>query len=361
MDRPRSSKYDNPITLNVAVMFLFYILSISLCLSSISTCICVIFNPVGFFRTIANYILYALGLSIFLTFLFVGRLGYDFDDLTSHESTSSESTEILNVIEDKGSASQEAVDTAPIQERHHEMLGPQEMSDVLPIHEEQREGSAPQEVVQRTRVPSPPTPSHTVIKTPLSTPGASNNSLPKLPTETANTTDGNPHFREESFASPEDASYVAEQMENLPKTHAETIGQQNATANVITARESKKIEKWIDQTDVANNHAAKALHGMQNGDDTNHQDLNEDTSEITVKRRSNNTPLSEPQSVGQDSDFQKALRGFMTKGQKRNIRQEGSTVSMPSVGLSRESEFQGVVRRMFMLEKGERKGKALSV
>ena len=327
MDRPRSSKYDNPITLKVAVMFLFYILSISLCLSSVSTCICVIFNPVGFFRTIANYILHALGLSIFLTFLFVGRLGYDFDDLTSRESTSSESTEILNVVDEKGLASQEAVDTAPIQEKHHEKL----------------------------------TPSHTMIETPPSTPAASDNSLPRLRIETANTTDGNPHFREESFASPEDASYVAEQMENLPKTHAETVGQQSATANVITARKSKKIEKWIDQTDMANNHVAKAFHGMHNRDDTNHQDLNADTSEITVKRPSNDRPLSETQSVGQDSDFQKALRGFMTKGQKRSIRQEGSTVSIPSVGLSGESEFQGVVRKMFMLEKGKRKGKALSV
>ena len=341
-------------------MFLFYILSISLCLSSVSTCICVIFNPVGFFRTIANYILYALGLSIFLTFLFVGRLGYDFDDLTSRESTSSESIGILNVVDEKGSASQEAVDTAPIQEKHHEMLEAQEMSDVVPIHEGQREGSVPQEVVQRTQVQSAPASSYTVIETPPSTPAANDSSLPKLPTETADSTDGNPHFCE-GFASPKDASHVAEQMANLPKTHAETVGQQKATANVITPRESKKIEKWIDQTDIANNHPAKAFHGMQNGDDTNHQDLNEDTSEIAVKRRSNDRPRSEPQSVGQDSDFQKALRGFMTKGRKRSIRQGGSTVSMPSVDLGGESEFQGVVRRMFMLEKGERRGKALSV
>ena len=341
-------------------MFLFYILSVSLCLSSVSTCICVIFNPVGFIRTIANYILYALGLSIFLTFLFVGRLGLYFDDLTSREST-----DTLSVVEEKAPASQEAVDTAPVQEKYHEMSEPQEIFDLMPIQEEQREDSAPQEFVQTTLMPSPPTPLHTAIEAPSSTPAASDNSLPKLPIETANTTDGTPHFGEEDFASPEDVSHVAEQKEKTPKTHAtdhaETAGQSKATANVITARESKKIEKWIDQTDLANTHAAKAFHGTQKGDDTNHQDRNGETAEITMRRRSNDKPLSEAQSVGQDSDFQKALRGFMTKGRKCGMRQKGSTVSMPSDDLSEESEFQGVFRKMFMLEKVERKGKALSV
>ena len=351
MDRPRSSKYDNPITLNVVVMFLFYILSISLCLSSVSTCICVIFNPVGFFRTIANYILCALGLSIFLTFLFVGRLGLHFDDLTSRDSTAPKSTETLNVVDEKVPASQEAVDTAPVQEKQHEMPEAQEKLDVIPTHEEQHEGSAPQEVVQTTRMPSPPTPPHAVIETPPSTPAVSDDSLPKLPTETAKMTHETRRLGEENNASPEDASHV----------DAEPAGQSKATTNAITPRESRKIENWIDQTDMANTHAAKAFHGMQDGDDINHQDLNEDTSDITVRRLSNDRPLSETQSVGQDSDFQKALRGFMTKGRKRNMRQKGSTVSMSSDGLSEESEFQGGVRKMFMLEKGERKGKALSV
>ena len=351
MDRPKSSRYDNPITLNVAIMFLFYILSVSLCLSSVSTCICVIFNPVGTFRTIANYILYALVLSIFLTFLFVGRLGLHFDDLTSRESTSPRSTETLNVVDEKVPASQEAVDNAPVQKMHHEMLEPQETFDVIPIHEEQREGSVPQEVVQPTLMPAPPTPLHTAIETPSSTTAVSDDSLPKLPTGTANTINETPHFGEENIASPEDPSHV----------DAETTGQSEATANVITTRESRKIEKWIDQTDMANNHAGKAFHGMQNGDDTNHQDFNGEAAEITVKRRNNDRPLSETQSVDQDSDFQKALLGFMTKGQKRGMQQKGSTVSIPSDGLSEESEFQGVVRKMFMLEKVERKGKALSV
>lgn len=359
MDRPRSSRYDNPITLNVFVMFLFYILGISLCLSSVSTCICVIFNPVGFFRTIANYILCALGICIFLTFLFVGRLGLYFDDLTSRESTKT-----LNVVDEKVPASQEAVDTAPVQEKHHEMSEPQEIFDVIPIQEEQRESSAPQEFVQTTLMPSPPTPLYTVIETP-STPAASDDCLPKLPTETANTNDGSPHFGEENLASPEDVSHVAEQTENTPKTnatdHAETAGQSKATANVITARKSKKIEKWIDQTDLANTQTAKAFHGMQNGDHTNHQDLDGETAATTVERRSNDKALSETQSVGQDSDFQKALRGYMTKGRKCGKRQKGSIVSMRSDGLSEESEFQGVFRKMFMLEKVEKKRKALSV
>ena len=351
MDRPRSSKYDNPITLNVVIMFLFYILSISLCLSSVSTCICVIFNPLGFFRTIANYILCMLGLSIFLTFLFVGRLGLYFDDLTSRESTSPESTETLNVVDEKVPISQEAVDAAPVQEKHHEMSEAQEIFDIIPIHGEQREGSAPQEVVQTTRMPSPPTPLQTVIETPPSTPAASDNSPLKLPAETANTTNETAQFGEDNFTSPEDASHI----------DAEPAGQSKATVNAITARESRKIENWIDQTDLANTHAAKAFHGMQNGEDVNHQDLNEDTSAITVERRSNYRPLSETQSVGEDSDFQKALRGFMTKGRKRGMRQKGSTVSMRSDGLSEESEFQGGIRKMFMLEKVERKRKALSV
>ena len=348
MDRPRSSKYDNPITLNVAVMFLFYILSVTLCLSSVSTCICVIFNPVGTFRTIANYILCALVLSIFLTFLFVGRLGLHFDDLTSRESTSPRSTETLNVVDEKVPASQEAVDNAPIQEMHHEMLETQKTFDVIPIHEEQREGSAPQEVVQPALIPAPPTP---MIETPSSTTAVGDDSLPKLPAGTASTINEIPYLGEENIASPEGPSHV----------DAEPTSQPKATANDITARESRKIERWIDQTDLANTHAAKAIHGMQNGDDTNHQDLNGEAAEFTVKRRSNDRPLSETQSVGQDSDFQKDLRGFMTKGRKRGMQQKGSTVSMPSDGLSEESEFQGVVRKMFMLEKVEKKGKALSV
>ena len=340
-------------------MSLFYILGISLCLSSVSTCICVLFNPVGFFRTIANYILCALGICIFLTFLFVGRLGLYFDDLTSREST-----ETLNVVDGKAPASQGAVDTAPVQEKHHEISEPQEIFDVIPIQEEQREGSAPQEFVQPTLMPSPPTPLYTVIETP-STPAPSDDRLPKLPTETANTNDRTPHFGEENLASPEDVSHVAEQMENTPKTnatdHAETAGQSKATANVISARKSKKIETWIDQTDLANTHAAKAFQGMQNGDHTNHQDLDGETAETTVERRSNDKALSETQSVGQDSDFQKALRGYMTKGRKCGKRQKGSIVSMRSDGLSEESEFQGVFRKMFMLERVEGKGKALSV
>ena len=319
-----------------------------------------IFNPVGFFRTIANYILCALGICIFLTFLFVGRLGLYFDDLTSRESTKT-----LNVVDEKVPASQEAVDTAPVQEKYHEIPEPQEIFDVIPIQEEQCESSAPQEFVQTTLMPSLPTPLHTVIETPPSTPAASDNTLSKLPTGTANTTDGTPHFGEKNLGSPKDVSDVAEQMENTPKTnatdHAETAGQSKATANVITARKSKKIEKWIDQTDLANTHAAKAFHGMQNGDHTNHQDLDGEPAETTVERRSNDKALSETQSVGQDSDFQKALRGYMTKGRKCGKRQKGSTVSMRSDGLSEESEFQGVFRKMFMLEKVEGKGKALSV
>ena len=306
-----------------------------------------IFNPVGFFRTIANYILYALGLSIFLTFLFVGRLGLFFDDLTSREST-----ETPDVVDEEVPASQEAVNTAPIQEKHHEMSEPQETSDVVPIYGEQREGPAPQEVVQTTQVPSPRTPLHMIIETPPSTPVASDNSLPKLPTETANSNNETPHLGEGNIASPEDASHV----------DAEPVGQSKATVNAITTRESRKIENWIDQTDMADTHATKAFYGMQSGDDITHQNLNKDTSEITAKRSSSNDrPLSETQSVGQDSDFQEALREFMTKGRKRGMRQEGSTVSMRSDGLSEESEFQGVIRKMFMLEKVERKRKALSV
>ena len=310
-----------------------------------------IFNPVGFFRTIANYILYALVLSIFLTFLFVGRLGHNFDDLTSRESISPKSTKALNAVDEKVPASQEADDAVPVQKKHHEMSQSQETFDLTPIQEEQREGSEPQGFVQMTRMPSPPTPLHTVIETPPSTPAASDNSPPKLPTGTANATDGTPNLGEENFASPEDTSHV----------DAEPAGESKATTSAITARESRKIKNWIDQTDLANTHPAKAFHGMQNGDDTDNRDLNEDISEITVKRRSNDRSLSETQSVGQDSDFQTALRGFMTKGRKRGIRQRGSTVSMSSDGLSEESEFQGVVRKMFTLEKVERKGKALSV
>ncbi|KAL9136094.1 MAG: hypothetical protein Q9175_002699 [Cornicularia normoerica] len=353
MDRPRSSRYGNPLTFNVTVMFLFYILSISLCLSSFSTCVCVIFNPVGTFRTIANYLFYALGLSILLTFLFVARICIYFDNQASPQSQT-----IPKVVDGMVPASQEDVDAVPVQKTYREVSAPQGIVNATPSQGEHHEGSATQMVVQTTLMRSPPIPRLTMIGAPPTMPTASvlqqialEDGSKTLPIDTAMIADGTARFRGEMSDEPEQKENAsAAKAANYTDT-TETADQDKVTANVITARESRKIEKWISQINLANTHAAEAFSGVLKGDDSNDEDLDEAVPEIMVRRRNDGGPLSETRSASQVSDFQKALRVYMGKGPKYGMRQGRSGVSTPSKGSNEESEFQGLVRKIFMLER----------
>ncbi len=155
MDRPRSSEYGNPLTLNVAIMFLFYVLSISLCLSSFTTCVCVIFNPLDTFRTIARYFYYALGLSVLSTFLFISLTGFCFDDHPPPESQGTNGTGDETAIPEENpevQASQEAVNPAPVQEPRQEEPAPEEIVDAPPVQEPHHKEPAPQEIVEATPI-----------------------------------------------------------------------------------------------------------------------------------------------------------------------------------------------------------------
>ena len=330
-------------------MFLFYVLSVSLCLPSFSTCVCAIFNPLGTFRTITNYFFYALGLSVLLTFLFVGLTGVCFD-----EQAPQESQRIPEIVDEmpipaeyhEVPASQEAVDAAPVQEPHHEVSAPQDIVDSTPIQEEHLEVSAPQEVEEATLTPD----AFRETSAPRSSVEATTIHAAPTPLltmmDTAKVDNAVPRFCEETLASPEETNRAAEPKEKAPEatttSHTETV---------ITARESKKIEKWISQTNSADTHATAASRSALEGGDALDEDVSEETAETVPWRRNDGGPLSETQSVGRDSDFQKALRVYMEKGPRDAGRQGKSGSSTPSSGSSEESEFQGLVRKMFTLDK----------
>ncbi|CAD6580004.1 MAG: hypothetical protein ASARMPREDX12_009433 [Alectoria sarmentosa] len=336
MDRPPSSEYGNPLTFNVAVMFLFYVLSVSLCLSSFSTCVCVVFNPVGTFRTIANYLFYALGLSVLLTFLFVALTGVYFDALASPESTKTQ--EIVEECHEP--ASQEAVDAMPVQEEHREGSELQEVVRTTPNQEAYREVSASQEI--EGDVPVAGTSQQTALE----------DDSKKRSIDYATIVKEIPRLCEEISAPPEHVRDAAEQKENAPEAKAasqtEAARQDIAPANVITARESKKIENWISQTNLANIHAARAFCGMLNGDDGDDEGL---PSEIVVWDHGDGGPLSETRSLSPDSDFQRALRVYMDKRPRSGGAQRRAGVSTPSEESGEESDFRDSFRKMFKLQK----------
>ncbi|CAF9936838.1 hypothetical protein IMSHALPRED_010921 [Imshaugia aleurites] len=357
-------RYGNPLTFNIAVMFIFYVLSVSLCLSSFSTCVCVIFNPVGTFRTIANYISYALGLSVLLTFLLVTLTGVYFDDQASAESQGTRELvdEMLGSKEHvKGPATGRIVHNIPIQEVQHKyaaLLARQAGCEELVAVEAECES------------PGPLNDAHTFIAesaarddgAPHSTPAASASQhttvedySKEVPIDNAKTPDRTPRVCEEISGPPEESSEAAEDKDTTPRpkvaNHTETTGPEKAGNNVITARESKKIENWISQTSLANPHMAKTFRGMLKGDDTNDEDPIEATAEIMMWRRDDGDDSSEIRSMSEDSVFQKALRVYMGRKPNFGRRQRTSGNSSPNLGSSEESEFQGLVRKMLMLEK----------
>ncbi len=175
------------------------------------------------------------------------------------------------------------------------------------------------------------------------------------------TGDGISGFYEEIPASPE-MSDVDERKENVPEAkaaiHPETNGDDKATNQTMTARESKKIENWVTQTTLAENCAAEGTGSTLNGDDADCEDSSEEKMQMKMGERGEGVALSGTRSMIQDSDFQRALRVYMGRGKWCRM---GSGNSSPSLASSEESDFQGGVRKTFMLEKGGKKRKARSL
>ena len=354
MNHPPSSRYGSPLTINVVVMFLFYVLSVSLCLSSFSTCICVIFNPVGTFRTVANYLFYALGFSVLLTFLFVALTVYFDTQASLEEQRIREIVDETPSIEVHREAanSQDAIDFMPRQGTRHEVSSSQEIIDATPIQEGNYILRPPPIEAQTATLRN-----LTDIDTLTTNPATRDNPAPPCTSQqvalendpetpcidSADTINRIPRFSKNVSTSTTNAAY-----------HEETASQEKVTARFITARASKKIEKWISQTNFTNTHAAtaKAFRGVRNkGDDANDEDEDLDGEIMACSG-----PLCETHSADRDSDFQKALRVYMGTGGKCGGRKRRWGCSTPSLASSGESEFQGGIRKTFMLEKvGERR------
>lgn len=402
MTRPQSSRYGNPLTFNVAIMFLLYVLSVTLCLSSASTCACVIFNPVGTFRTIANYIFYALGLSLLLTFLSIPLIVVYFDIRASPEPQT-----VVQVGDEKQmpeehremSATAEIVGAMPIPEGYSKGSAMQDVEEATLTREASYEDSAPREVAEspltdeadsessaqstlrahatdcerlRPAYQSPPIETtnpavrdhadHPLMPaTGTSQPSALEDYPKKHIFENEDAADRSGCVYEGDSAFSEDMSDAAELKERTPKVNAtshvdKTDSQDKASTSVISARGSRKIEKWINQTDSANtDDADKDLKDKALGEDE----------DITVARGG---PLSETRSISSESEFQKALRVYMGKGAGfRATQRRAGTSSSDDDDLgsgsasSAESEFQRSFREVFGFEKAGGKTKGRSV
>ena len=102
-------------------------------------------------------------------------------------------------------------------------------------------------------------------------------------------------------------------------------------------------------------HAGKPFCGTLEGDNANDEDPNEILVENTAWTRSYGESLSEARSISQDSDFQKAIRMYMSKGHQYGGRQKRS-----SHRSSEESDFQDLIRKTFNLRKAGEGRKAHS-
>lgn len=335
-------------------MFLFYVLSINLCLSSVSTCICVIFNPVGTFRTIANYILYALGLSILLTYLFVPLTSICFDDPVLPQSPELvESGDGIPLHEEgyQMSAPYDTVDATVVKQGHDEVSTPDEVEEATLTLDARREVSAQPPLLAQpakgecSRHAFPPVEKQAMA--------ISKEDSTKQSVDAVTTAKGIPRFCEQPSASPEEMGDANEPKENKSRLnspqHIETPNQGKPTTRVITARESKKIDKWINQTNFARTDADEAFCGMlkgEKGDDTTDEDPSEEKAKIMLEGRDN----GDAQSMIYGSDFQIALRVYMGKKMRCGRSQRRSGRSSPSSGSTEESDFQGSIRKMFRLE-----------
>ena len=289
MDRSLSSRYGNPLTFNVVVMFLFYVLSITLCLSSISTCVCVIFNPVGTLLTITGYLFYALVSSLLLTFLSIPLIALYFDNEAEHEG--------------QGRASPVEAQETP----RHRLITPDEFT------------ADPAAYGEAVFIPS----WKLVLCSKKGT--AIEERIKKQFLETAEDAAGS---QEHTTRTVIDAA-----------THVEKAGpvQDDATRSTehLTTREPRGIDEWMDRTKAS---------ATTNTDDAEESHSNK--AHEAVRRRLHNDSRSSsepPNIVRQDSDFQVALRGYMRKGSsdggkdRRSRRSSSSFSSSASVGSCPES------------------------
>ena len=177
-----------------------------------------------------------------------------------------------------------------------------------------------------------------------------------------------PHFCDELSALLSDMMHAAEKAAAPEALATETAA---GPASASTPRESRRVEKWMSRTNVADcaHDTATGFNGTQEGDDDTDADTTKDDEETVgmtawglEDRGARSTATGSVVSV--DSDFQNALRKYMGKGVKDGSRRKGSGDSTtPSEGSSSsaESEFQGEVRKMFMFGKVGGKRRARSV
>ena len=360
MDRSLSSRYGKPLTFNVVVMFLFYVLSITLCLSSVSTCVCVIFNPIGTFLTITGYLFYALVLSLLLTFLSIPLIGLYFDSEDSPESQ--KHTEVGK--------------EKPILKQQREMPAPEEIINAMPIQQEHSADSPTRKLEEPTlteeafcKVLAPLVHEAECERPGRASPVESLSTLrhrliaadeftadlaayvegvliPRLQLDLSSKpgTGIEERIKKQWLETAEDAARSKEpatQINVNAITHVETAGpvQDSATSSAedLTAREPRRIEGRMEFSATTNADESHSNKAQENAD----RDLDHGGSRS----------LSEPRSI--DSDFRVALRGHMVSyGAKQKRRSR-----TPSVGSCEESEFQGLVRKTFMLGKKEGGGK----
>ena len=355
MDRSLSSRYGKPLTFNVVVMFLFYVLSITLCLSSVSTCVCVIFNPIGTFLTITGYLFYALVLSLLLTFLSIPLIGLYFDSEDSPESQKHTAVgkEKPNLKQQREMpAPEEIINAMPIQQEHsadsptrkleEPTLTEEAFCKVLAplVHEAEceRPGRAsPVEALATLR--------HRLIAADEFTAGLAayveGVLIPhlQLVLSSKKGTGIEERIKKPFLKTAEDAAASKEHATRFnvnATTHVEIAGpvQDNATSSAedLTAREPRRIEGGMEFSATANADESYSNAAQKNVD----RDLN-----------NGSYSLSEPRSI--DSDFRVALRGYMVSNGAKQKRRSRT----PSVGSCEESEFQGLMRKTFMLGKKE--------
>ena len=360
MDRSLSSRYGKPLTFNVVVMFLFYVLSITLCLSSVSTCVCVIFNPVGTFLTLTGYLFYALVLSLLLTFLSIPLIGLYFDSEDSPESQKhTEAGKEKPILKQQREmpAPEEIINAMPVQEEHsadsptrkleEPTLTEEAFYKVLAplVHEAECErpgGASPVEALATLR--------HRLIAADEFTADLAayveGVLIPRLQLDLSSKIGTGIEERIEKpfLETAEDAAGSKEHATRInvdAPTHVETAApvQHNPTSSTedLTTRGPRRIEGRMEFSATANVDDADESHSNKAQENVGRDLVNGSRS------------LSEPRSL--DSDFRVALRGYMSYGAKQKRRSR-----TPSVGSCEESEFQGLVRKTFMLGKKEGRG-----
>lgn len=407
MDGPSSSQYGNPLTFNVVVMFLFYVLSITLCLSSVSTCVCIIFNPVGAFLTITGYIFYALVLSLLLTFLTIPFIGLYFDNpaesrkttdfgqkkpilKSQHEMSAPEA--MLNVIPMVSIQEGHPADS-PTRELKEPMLTEEAFYKVLAplVHEAECERLGRASLVKADEYNAKPNASDERVFIPRlqqvlgSKIGTGTDERIKkqfskkqilkkrflenlfLKKRLLNQQMFNKRFlkkqllkkqlpKKQLLKTANDAAGSTEpaiQINlNVATTFVETAVpiQDSATMSTqdLTTRGSTPIDQSIDRTTLPPPTTTKTNAADEDSSINTHQNIRNSLNNLD----GSDSPSKPHSLVLQDSKFRIALHGYMNRGVSGGREQRRSRSCYSSSRGEEESEFQGLVRRTFGLERG---------